>query len=282
MSRPNGMDFDCSVARPLLSALLDGELDDLRASRLRRHIEACPACREEWETMAALSSELRTQGRSTPQAPDWSVLQDRLENRSAVPWKLLAAAVFLLAVLAVWLAGNFTTRDDSPVLAGVSIDAAAELLGALLEPGGMGDMSDLGAVRKVMDVSSDDLPRTAGFTTLAPAFLPGGFRREGCRVMDIQGCRLVSVRYRRNDEILVVLQHDTGEKSSCCASNDICSVLGNGSCERERLGDARIVKTGCDDLILTLAGRIDNDCLQRAARHFTGLSGNCSPAHPQE
>ena len=41
-----GGDLCCSEVRPLVSALVDGEVDDLQRARIEKHIRGCARCRE--------------------------------------------------------------------------------------------------------------------------------------------------------------------------------------------------------------------------------------------
>ena len=49
----------CDQAQRQLSALLDGELSPQAQAGLREHLAACPACRAQWEELAALDQRLR-------------------------------------------------------------------------------------------------------------------------------------------------------------------------------------------------------------------------------
>ena len=97
----------CEPARQLASIRLDGELSDLEAAILDRHLSSCPSCRE-WarevgETSKALrEAPLERPSRSLVPAP----------ARRRIPWKVVMAAAVvvvtaaLASVLGVVLSGG--------------------------------------------------------------------------------------------------------------------------------------------------------------------------------
>lgn len=71
----------CTKFKKMISEFIDGELDAGRVSRLRRHLDSCPECREfkcELEKIARRSGEMKM---AVPRELSWS----RLESRLAVP-----------------------------------------------------------------------------------------------------------------------------------------------------------------------------------------------------
>ncbi|HET7577704.1 MAG TPA: anti-sigma factor [Bacillales bacterium] len=92
----------------LLSAYLDQELDDKEKERVEQHLENCPACHEELESLAALKKQIAF-AYETVEAPDGleMAVMDKIEERrhtvqtaAAVrKWGMAVMAVFLVAIL---------------------------------------------------------------------------------------------------------------------------------------------------------------------------------------
>jgi anti-sigma factor RsiW len=77
----------CGRIGPLLDAYHDGELGRLRRWSVRRHVAACPACREELAALRGVGAWVRDAVDAAP-GPDpelWSDLRWRLPARMAPP-----------------------------------------------------------------------------------------------------------------------------------------------------------------------------------------------------
>jgi len=113
--------------RALLSALLDGELDDARAAEVRRRLAGDPALRREFEQLAELRGAARSALDPPPVGDDvWDALALRLAARTAegVGWTLLAPAFLALIAGAV---GSLLLSDEIPLW--TRIAAGATLAG---------------------------------------------------------------------------------------------------------------------------------------------------------
>ncbi|MBI2190492.1 MAG: zf-HC2 domain-containing protein [Planctomycetes bacterium] len=64
--------MNCKTCQPLLSRSLDGLLVEAEQSDLENHLEACPACRKEWETQKKIQHLLHS-------------LRDPMTARSVLP-----------------------------------------------------------------------------------------------------------------------------------------------------------------------------------------------------
>jgi anti-sigma factor RsiW len=101
---------ECSEVKELLSAFLDGELEEAPRRGVAAHLKGCAACRREMQLLASLDEAL---GRlSAPAAPDVAgrVLA-RLHRRRRAWWQNLALAASL--VLGIVLGGT-VARDFYP------------------------------------------------------------------------------------------------------------------------------------------------------------------------
>ena len=101
----------CDDWRPLLSALVDGELSEQCQADLQSHVDACPRCRDELSSVQEVVRALAVRTEPDP----FFVARFRARRDSdpyALPWpwrKLalrllpMAAAAVLVAATAVWV-----------------------------------------------------------------------------------------------------------------------------------------------------------------------------------
>ena len=100
----------CRKARPILESYLAGELSSLHAVALRRHLDACPACRKEMEVTRRLVTGLRSSfqvalpPRSLP-LPNLAIQAQRL------PWLPKVVSITILSAL---LLGLIVTPSIQP------------------------------------------------------------------------------------------------------------------------------------------------------------------------
>lgn len=120
--------------RERLSEWLDGELDPAASAEASRHIDSCPACKDEVFRLRRLGAALF----AAPVATDPRVTEAfvarvmaRVEAESVTPWERLAAR-FLAPAFGLALAGLlftiFMTRPDADAplgVAAISADVAA-------------------------------------------------------------------------------------------------------------------------------------------------------------
>jgi|GEM_PF-2406645 len=80
--------MDCRDASKLTALDIDGEIDAEDAKSLSRHLEACPFCRQRWETekrvQAALKDQLQDSVRATSKAPSYLRNKVRSAGRAEV------------------------------------------------------------------------------------------------------------------------------------------------------------------------------------------------------
>jgi predicted anti-sigma-YlaC factor YlaD len=99
----------CEPARQLASIRLDGELSDLEAASLDRHLSSCPSCREWAREVGKTSSALREAPLERPSRP---LVPAPAPARRRIPWKVVAAAAVVVltaalgSVLGVALSGG--------------------------------------------------------------------------------------------------------------------------------------------------------------------------------
>ncbi len=98
----------------------DGEQD------LRRHLDQCAACREEFARVSSLLTQIAPEAIPEPAAifeeKTWLNVRDRLPRRAggwrrlfAAPPKWALAGVMALLIVAAFLAGRFWPRHENPI-----------------------------------------------------------------------------------------------------------------------------------------------------------------------
>jgi len=140
--------MNCQGAKKRIPLFVGGELPAGQTERVRRHLEACPACRTEAEEIGRTRLAVREMARAGG-AEDWSpaewrrviatVTKSEADRRGApAVWKLkpvLAAGlgIFLLVAGALYLRRSSRT-PEAPVVAMTAIDQEAKLGSATVAP----------------------------------------------------------------------------------------------------------------------------------------------------
>lgn len=147
----------CFEARPLLSALVDGEADDLQRARVERHLRSCTRCRD------FRRFSLRTQALARePQA---------VSSLTPAPGEYLRAAARL--ALEVKASGGRRRRPDSwrSVVAGATLVAALSLGAGL---GGLGVWTLTQEAAEPQAIAVVELVRVVAGRTLDPGVMVEG------------------------------------------------------------------------------------------------------------
>lgn len=262
--------MSCDTIRPLLSAFHDGELSPAQRDDVLSHLESCAACRAETQRFAAVSRMALVLRES--QSPDlWESIATQLDgNRPPRPrrgWRLgslrehrrhlvwgtaLAAVVAILAV-ASW--------QWSPL-----VDSHHRQMDANLARFVDGFRRDpVQAQRTLQDqyasrlVEPESLISLVKYQSVAPAELPGGFRRESTRVFDMPCCKCVQTVYTSNGRPSLALFEHVNEESAwfatmpsinatCCGHSIKLVQCGDGLCAAWK-GDGRFITVvGADTL----------------------------------
>lgn len=103
----------CTEARPLLVELLYGELEPRPESELRSHLETCPSCRDEWQTLGgtrrvlghAVSQDRASQATKT--TLDVASIHQAAASRDRASRRRWRTAALLAATAAAMLLGAF-------------------------------------------------------------------------------------------------------------------------------------------------------------------------------
>lgn len=156
-----------------LTALLDGALPPARAEELRRHVDACPACRVEQDRLAAAVAALRRLPPSPEPSPlfstrlaarlareerprrSWAARLDDLAGFSSWRWKIAApAAAVLLAGGVVFSAVRIQRAEERAVADNLELLLEYEAVASLGDVGGPEDV----AVVAVLDEIEEGRP----------------------------------------------------------------------------------------------------------------------------
>ena len=120
----------CSDVEVLISGLLDGELPPGEQERLKAHLERCPSCRREYESLRRLTVGTAA-AVAVPPPPEerWEHFLDDVYNRleRRVGWGLFIAGAVVLGAYAVVL---FLTQPWAGALTKVLV--AAPLVGLVV------------------------------------------------------------------------------------------------------------------------------------------------------
>lgn len=164
--------FECESTRHLLDAFKANELDGVTSMRVQEHLDACPACRREWQWLGEVDSSLERLREAAPPAP--AALRERVAatqrrlRTTAVARRAATAAIVLVALTA----GTIAWRHDSlkdPMPFVVSHLAAV----VRAEPLAMATSDPAAAARWL----NTNLP----YAMHLPASSPAGYRLAGVR-----------------------------------------------------------------------------------------------------
>lgn len=144
--------ISCFEARPILSALLDGEADDLQQVRVERHLRSCARCRDFHHFSGRTGALVR--GSSA------AALEDASEEHAHT------AAWLATAVRA---SGEGRRRSNSwrSVVVGATLTAALSL-GAVIGGLGVWTLTQEAGGPEASSAASPSLPRVAALRTLDP------------------------------------------------------------------------------------------------------------------
>ena len=73
--KAESQNHECGQFREQLSALFDGELTKPDTQRVTEHLEHCPRCMKQLESIEKMSQVLRLSGRDVPFTFDWTSLE---------------------------------------------------------------------------------------------------------------------------------------------------------------------------------------------------------------
>ena len=177
--------MSCDEVKSRLGEWLDGELPIELRPAVRRHLDGCPACRSECESLQSMAAVLAQRPNAKLPAGLWEAIERRLDDpqpvsaQSAAPatrrlWlyqlvrrPLRAAAVLVMAIGLGWLvfSGPWQSRamaaqiDFRPLLEQADGDIAAGISALVQAYGGERISSDDAAKRiKVRVHAADQLP----------------------------------------------------------------------------------------------------------------------------
>jgi len=193
-----------------------GELTGAEMRELERHLEGCPACRDDLEDVRHVHGILRAAaGSPPPELKDWVLARARNEarHRQAGGWKLWVPVAAALLVVAVLGFGVLRTVSDSSDGLALSATSAAPQAGGELRGERIGD-------NLKVELEAWGLPRTRGGEYYEMWYAKEGGGRISCGTFRAEpgGSTTVSMSAPASavayPEIEVTLEPDDGNPGS--------------------------------------------------------------------
>ncbi len=212
--------MSCDEVKSWLGELLDGELSAELRPAVEQHLDECPACRSEYESLQSMAAELARSPDAELPAGLWTAIEKRLDAATAVPVPsirpgtrrtriyqlarrpLAAAALVVLAVGLGWLVWSapWTSTamaaqiDFRPLLEQSDGDIEAGILALIQAYGGE-------------EVSLADGANRMRVRVQAPGELPGGLRLKSRYLLNMgRHHRALAFHYTGPDGHLLLLQ----------------------------------------------------------------------------
>ena len=193
--------MDCETIREQLGAYVDGELDIADREATTAHLDGCPACRAEWESLKALADRLATTGETSVPDTLWPAIEQRLDAEPGIGsvihhrGRLRIAAMIALAIglggsAIYWAVESAGKAQAASVNFGIILDTLP--------------LDAEKAFRKFLVLYNAEAIRPAEAEHVAPELdfdipdtLPGGFHREAVYSLRFGNSAGVAARYDR-------------------------------------------------------------------------------------
>jgi mycothiol system anti-sigma-R factor len=195
----------CELARSVIHAYLDGELDAVRAAEFERHLEQCSECVTALDTQESLSSALQ-RAQVYEKAPDAlrkKVIADIHPAKTVVirprrlawQWLAAAAAILLLAYAGWRVLPGLRGDNYEAVMAAQIVDAHLRSL----QPGHLTDVlsTDQHTVKPWFDGKLDFSPPVQDFASV-------GFPLQGGRLDVVHGRTITALVYGRRKHLISI------------------------------------------------------------------------------
>lgn len=229
--------MDCRQANELLDACVDDQLSSEQETELRRHIEACPACRDALAQLESLAGRLEAYAYATQvTAPPelWNAIEARLDSESRAGhgskrvFRLFRRPLAIAASLAFLIGGGalVTVMLDR----GVQTVQAADIDYSVLMNGVATDVH--GAMTRFLDhyhaepigvTQAHEFAPELSFAL--PPELPGGYRFVAAYRMQFGKSRGIAAAYDRNGEPVFLIFHPMKDNVSDSGST-MCMIGG--------------------------------------------------------
>ena len=266
--------MSCDTVRPMRSAFHDGELSPGQVDDVRRHVEACEACRAEAERFAEMSR-MALALRASQRPNLWGAIATQLDAtdspRPDHGWRLGT-----LPKHRRWLLWGAAVAAAVAIVAVVSsqwfphVDAHHRQMDANLARFVDGFRRDPVEAQRTLQgqyasrvVEPSSLISLVKYQSVAPETLPGGFRRESTRVFDMPCCKCVQTLYASEGRPRLALFEHVNEESAwfatmpsisatCCGHAIKLVQCGDGLCAAWK-GDGRFITIVGADTLETLS-----------------------------
>ncbi|MFQ5424396.1 MAG: anti-sigma factor family protein [Phycisphaerae bacterium] len=235
--------MDCNQAQPKLGRYLDDACSVDEQAAVAAHLASCASCREEYESLVALTAGLQ---RSSPvRVPPelWPAIERRLDARRTRVWRrrgswAIAAGVILAVTLGTLSLSGF--RDGSseasaaPINFGVILDALP-----LDAEKAFRKFLILYNARPISPAKAARFAPTLDFAL--PDTLPGGFRLTGVYAVRFGDTPGIAARYERNGEFLAAIFHPPISSEDFGTHRDYPCVIGKHCGHKVEVGQWKLV-----------------------------------------
>ena len=239
----------CETVRQQLGRLLDDELVPHVRAEVNDHLQTCPACILELESLQDLTSALSDSEPVSVPGNLWASIECRLdsatgrpsapiENRPGLlrrrPWALAASVVMAvgLGVLALSLMDNqakASTVNFGVLLDALPLDAQKAFRKFLL----------LYDARPASPVDAKRFAPSLDFAT--PPTLPGGFRLNSVYLLQFGAQPGIAASYDRNGEFLATIFHTPVKQEDFGTHKDYPCVVGKHHGHKVQVGAWKLV-----------------------------------------
>ncbi len=235
--------MDCNQTQSRLGRYLDDACSVDEQAAVAAHLALCVSCREEYESLVALTAGL--QRPSPAQIPPglWSAIEHRLDARRSRVWRrpgswAIAAGVVLAVSLGTLSLGGFRSgRNEAsaaPINFGVILDALP-----LDAEKAFRKFLILYHARPISPAKAARFAPTLNFAL--PDMLPGGFRLAGAYAVRFGNTPGIAARYERKGEFLAAIFHPPISSEDFGTHRDYPCVIGKHCGHKVEIGAWKLV-----------------------------------------
>lgn len=273
MDLPGGDEpaVQCRDVREQLGLYVDGEIQAEARAAVEAHLDRCPACAKELQSLRAVAAALAPRESAVVPESLWTAIEERLDQTataasepSVAPTALplfrrpIAAAASILLVVGLglvgiaWLAGTTSTAEAATVDFGVLLDALP--------------LDARKAFRKFLiqydakECTARDARRYAPDLNFAiPDSLPGGFKLEQVYTLRFGEHPGVAATYASPDDFVAFIFHPPVRREHFGGHRDYPCVIGQHRGHKVTVGEWKLIHVTDPTTCHCILSRLDED-----------------------